>query len=346
MRLSSRSRPLIPSFTLYGEPAEPVRELLHIEDIQSRSRGHDWDIQPHLHHGLYQVVWICEGSARVALESGREEVSGPVAVIVPPGTVHGFRFAPETQGRVLTLGGHFLVEGELDTAGQALRELFAGPRVLCFERDDPAAGRLDALLRELGAEFITPGMAGTPPLRWLSLAVVWHLAQAGARLQARGAGGPLVHHQALFTRFVLQVEARYLEHWPVARYAAQLGVSTPRLNRLTRAECGQSALDLIHERLTREACRLLLYTTEPVTGVAGSLGFDDPAYFCRFIKRRTGLSPSRYREAHATTSVSVSTSTTGSGRDTQEGDQAPKKGLLKELRTISTKGFLFQNSYV
>jgi hypothetical protein len=36
----------------------------------------------------------------------------------------------------------------------------------------------------------------------------------------------------------------------------------------------------------------------------------------------------------------------GSGSDTQEGDQAPKKGLLKELSTISTKGFLFQNSYV
>jgi AraC family transcriptional activator of pobA len=299
MSLSSLSRPLIPSFTLYGEPAEPVHELLHIEEIQSRSRGHDWDIQPHLHHGLYQVVWIREGSARVALDTDRQEVSGPVAVIVPPGIVHGFRFAPETQGRVLTLGGHFLVEGELDTAGQALRELFAGPRVLCFEQDDPAAGRLDALLCELAAEFITPGMAGTPPLRWLSLAVVWHLAKAGVRLQARGEGGPLAHHQALFTRFVLQVEARYLEHWPVARYAAQLGVSIPRLNRLIRVESGNSALALIHERLTREACRLLLYTTEPVTGVALSLGFEDPAYFCRFIKRRTGLSPSRYREAHA-----------------------------------------------
>ena len=88
---------------------------------------------------------------------------------------------------------------------------------------------------------------------WLSLAVVWHLAKAGVRLQARGEGGPLAHHQALFTRFVLQVEARYLEHWPVARYAAQLGVSIPRLNRLIRVESGNSALALIHERLTQKS---------------------------------------------------------------------------------------------
>lgn len=301
MRVRSRfvaPKPLIPSFTLYGEAAEPVRELLHIEEIQSRSRIHDWEIQPHLHHGLYQVVWITEGTASVALDAGREEVTGPVAVIIPPGTVHGFRFAPETQGRVLTLGGHFLVEGELETVGKALRELFAGPRVLRFDAEDPTAGRLDALLRELNAEFMSPGMAGSPPLGWLSQTIVWHLAQAGARLQALGEGSPVAVHQALFTRFVLQVEAHYLEHWPVARYASQLGVSTPRLNRLTRAECGGSALDVIHERLTREACRLLLYTTEPVTGIAASLGFDDPAYFCRFVKRRTGLSPSRYRQSH------------------------------------------------
>lgn len=291
-------KPLIPSFALYGETAEPARELLHIEEIQSRSRIHDWEIQPHLHQGLYQVLWIIEGSARAALDTGREDVFGPAAVIIPPGTVHGFRFAPETQGRVLTLGGHFLVEGELETVGKALRELFAGPRILRFAGDDPAAGRLDALLRELSTEFMAPGMAGTPPLRWLSQAIVWHLAQASVRLKALGEGGPVARHQALFTRFVLLVEAHYLEHWPVARYATHLGVSTPRLNRLTRAECGSGALDVIHARLTREVCRLLLYTTEPVAAIAASLGFDDPAYFCRFVKRRTGLSPSRYRQSH------------------------------------------------
>ena len=57
------------------------------------------------------------------------------------------------------------------------------------------------------------------------------------------------------------------------------------------------ALDMIHERVTREACRQLLYTSEPVTTVAAGLGFEDPAYFCRFIKRRTGLSPSLYRHS-------------------------------------------------
>ena len=75
-------------------------------------------------------------------------------------------------------------------------------------------------------------------------------------------------------------------------------MSTPRLNRLVRTERGVSALELVHERLTREACRRLIYIAAPAARLASELGFEDPAYFSRFFKRRTGLSPQSYRAAH------------------------------------------------
>jgi AraC family transcriptional activator of pobA len=81
----------------------------------------------------------------------------------------------------------------------------------------------------------------------------------------------------------------------VARYADRLGLAPVRLNRLTRAETGQAALDLVHKRLAREACRRLTYNATPISKLAYELGFEDPAYFCRFFKRRTGRSPRDYR---------------------------------------------------
>jgi len=285
----------VPTFALYGEPPAAGQELLHVEEVQSRSRLYHWEIDTHVHQGLYQVVWIARGEAEVVLDGPRHSVDGPAAVVVPPGVVHGFRFAPETDGLVLTLSPRFLVEGELQAAGEAFRELFAAPGTVRFDSAESAA-RLDALLRALAAEFAAPGATETPVVGWLARSVVWRLAQV-AQDRAQGEEREYRHH-ALFTRFLLLVESHFLEHWTLERYASRLGLSTARLNRLVRAEAGRSALDVVHERLTREACRRLVYIVAPAASLAADLGFEDPAYFSRFFKRRTGMTPLQWRQAH------------------------------------------------
>lgn len=286
----------IPRFALYGEPDTPGEELLHIEDVQSRSRRYHWDIDAHVHQGLYQILWVVRGWAEVRLDEWRERVAGPVAIVVPPGVVHGFRFEPETDGRVLTLSPRFLVEGEFEDIGKAFSDLFSAPGILHFSPDDVEAQRLNVQLAELSAEFALPGAAEAPVLRWLARAVVWRLARASA--QGQREGGESRAHQALFMRFLLLVEQHFLAHWPIGRYASRLGLSPQRLNRLVRAERGCTALELVHERLTREACRRLVYIVAPAASLALELGFDDPAYFSRFFKRRTGMSPQQWRRAH------------------------------------------------
>lgn len=292
-----RKAQVIPSFALYGESVTSAQDLLHIEEVQSRSQLYQWEIEPHVHHGLYQVLWLQQGTADVLLDERREAVRGPTAIVVPPGVVHGFRFAPATDGLVLTLSARFLEAGEFQAVGEAFRNLFAAPGLLPFELAQVTAVRLNALFRELLAEFLLPGSDGSPVPVWLARSLVWRLAQASARgqqAQDKRAYG----HQALFTRFLLLVEQNFLAHWPLERYASRLGLSTPRLNRLVRGQRGVSALELVHERLTREACRRLIYIAAPAARLAAELGFDDPAYFSRFFKRRMGVSPQSYRAAH------------------------------------------------
>ncbi len=160
-----------------------------------------------------------------------------------------------------------------------------------------SAGSLefDALMRALAAEFATPGGGASPIPLWLARAVVWRLAQARAQ-SGRAEGTRGRRHQALFARFLLLVEEHYLDRWPLERYARALGLSCQRLNRLARSENGLSALEIVHERLTREACRRLYYIAAPAETLARELGFEDPTYFTKFFKRRTGLTPHRWRE--------------------------------------------------
>lgn len=286
----------IPRFTLFGETGGAADDLLHVETLASRSRQYHGEISAHVHTGHHQLLWLRQGEVTLALDESRSVQQAPVALVVPPGVVHAFRFAAGSDGHVLTLHPRALVEAEPDAA--ALQALFNRPRQLPLRADDPATARLDGLFRQLQTEADAPGPAGGPVPLWLARAVVWLLARAATlhdRHDALPAGA--ARQAALHTRFLSLVEAHHLAHWPVQRYARQLGASTDRLNRVTQAHAGRSALQLVHERLLREACRRLAYLPVPVSQLAFELGFDDPAYFTRFFKRHTGQSPGAWRAA-------------------------------------------------
>lgn len=289
----------LPSFALYGESGAPNPSILHIEAIHSRSRLYNWEIDAHVHQGLHQVLWLRRGHVDAVLDDSRVACDGPVALVIPPGVAHAFRFAPHTDGFVLTVNAGLMAEGDAAGAGQALQTLFAQPRTLQLTEDAPEARRLQALLDALLAENEASDAADGPVPLWLTRAVVWRLAQLAQRDEAHATRKAGAGQQSLYTRWVVLMEAHYLAHWPVSRYAERLGLSTERLNRMVRAETGLNAQALLHARLVREASRRLVHVVAPVSKLAFELGFDDPAYFCRFFKRHAGVSPREYRQRTA-----------------------------------------------
>lgn len=286
-----RSRRRLPAFALYGEAARPGLPLLHVEAIQTRSRLYDWEIDSHLHQGLHQVVWLQRGPVRSLLDESRADSQGPLAITLPPGVAHAFRFSAASDGHVLTFDARALAEGDQPGLAEALSRLFAAPRRLAVPQ--PEAARLHALFAALLAEH--ESAQPQPVTLWLARSVLWRLAEMAHRADGAAQRGRPHAVPSLYTRWVALMETHYREHWPVTRYAARLGLSAERLNRLVRAETGHNAQALLHARLVREAGRRLVHIAAPVSTIAFELGFDDPAYFCRFFKRHTGSAPRDYR---------------------------------------------------
>jgi AraC family transcriptional activator of pobA len=286
----------VPAFALYGETGAPDAQLLHIEPIAVRSARYRWEIGAHRHQGLCQAVWLDAGAVRVSIDEQLQTLAAPACVVLPPNVVHAFRFAPGTQGWVLTFSPRQLLEGESGAAAEPLETLFERPVLAALGTGDAAVDRQAAVWRALGAEF-DAAPSGSPAVTWLARTVVWQLGQTVRTLRA--APMAATRHPALYTRFVRLVEQHHAAHWPVSRYAQALGLSTERLNRLTRAEAARTALQVVHERLLREAQRQLLYTRAPVSKIAFDLGFEDPAYFTRFFKRGAGETPLAWRARQA-----------------------------------------------
>jgi AraC family transcriptional activator of pobA len=288
----------IPSFSLYGETptAAAQTDVVHIEDIQSRSRKYLWRIGTHRHTLLSQCVFVTAGPVTVTLDDTRAALAGPAVMIIPAGTVHSFRFRADTLGLVLTIDLARVLSMAAAVHQWPIETLFSMPRAIDLHADPQLALRAAQLLERLAHEFAQPDSWAAPVGSWLACCVLWILAHGTT---AHGGGEIHGGHDAeRLRRFRHLIEAHYLQHWPVQRYARQLPLSETSLNRLCRRLAGVTAFDLIQQRLALEARRRLVYAASSVGGIAGELGFKDPAYFSRFFRRHSGVSPVEFRRRH------------------------------------------------
>jgi AraC family transcriptional regulator, transcriptional activator of pobA len=294
-----RTRKNVPSFSLYGEqPTSPVGpDMVHIEDIPSRSGKYLGQIGSHRHLTLYQCIMVTAGPATVMIEDTQSTFDGPIAVIVPAGTIHGFRFRAETRGFVLTVDLAKLATITAPAHLAPIESLFATARTIDLRLCTGLSLRISSLLECLLHEFRQPERLAETVTGWLTCSVLRTVA-----VGATTAAASELHSSAdlrLLREFRLLVERHYSAHWAIERYARELAVSETSLNRLCRRLTGNTGFDLLQQRLALEARRRLLYAVESVSTIAIDLGFTDSAYFSRFFRRHSGVAPAEFRRRHA-----------------------------------------------
>lgn len=270
----------IPTYALYGETDSDRRQdWLHWETIQARSRLHDYRIAPHRHEQFFQLLHLTAGQGEVTLDGERFELPPESVVVVSAGTVHGYSFSTDVRGLVVTL-----MERDLEALGlprpdpmvirSNSRDIAMALERLTVEADRPGAGHDVAMRAHLMLLLVALRRAGTQ--------------NASERLEADRA-------RQLTLVFRDQVEQRFRHTRRVADYANAVGISQTHLNRVCRQVLGRSALAVIEQRIALEARRQLLFSTLSVKQIGAELGYDDPAYFTRFVTRIFGTAPSRLR---------------------------------------------------
>lgn len=284
----------LPTYALYGEHGRTqATDWLHCETIRERSQRHEWEIKPHRHELLFQILHIRRGSAEVLIDAESQALEGPCVMTVAPLVPHGFRFAPDIDGTVVTVLERHLAQ--LLSGAGALASRVMQSRCLVFAEGDASALAAERAVMALRAEFF-----GTAPWRDLALdaALLALAVELGRALPAASEATPATGERALVhvRRLRALVEARFREQPGLGGLAAEIGITPTQLNRACHQVLGHSALGVLHARLMLEAQRDLAYTTLSVKQIALGLGFADAAYFTRFFVREAGMTPTAWRE--------------------------------------------------
>jgi AraC family transcriptional activator of pobA len=273
----------VQNYSLFGESTH-LPDVLHCETIADRSVLHDWELAPHRHARLHQVLLVEKGGGSVTLDGKAHLLKQGSVVNVPPNHVHSFRFEKNTRGWVTTI------------ADELMDELLVGVGTKRSDINQATVLQSDVFMantvQQIWLEFSSQEKARALMLRGLSGVL---LAWVARQLAAASIGDAQAKDSVLVQRFKTLIEQNFASHWTVSQYAKALSISPTHLSRLTRAANGMSALRMIEARLMREARRNLAYTNLSISSIAYTLGFSDPAYFSRVFTRDAGISPKAFR---------------------------------------------------
>ena len=287
----------IPLYSLYGEKTaiEDI-EFVHVEAIASRSKLYDWEISPHTHQSLLQIMVIAHGNIDMALDGERSVLSGPCLILLPAGSVHGFTFEPDTEGRIISVASSFLERDSHAGEREILDAVLHQSTVLSFHKSPGHFQVMQNLTHQLYQEFRYPqlgrAMIFDALLRTLLVLIRRQLSLKQQHQTLYG------QQRILFNHYRSLIEDHYKASWTISEYAGHMCITESKLNRICRMFTEQSAFEVLQDRVLLEAQRHLIYTAAPLSEIAYDLGFNDSAYFCRYFKKRTGMTPKNFRRDH------------------------------------------------
>lgn len=102
----------------------------------------------------------------------------------------------------------------------------------------------------------------------------------------------------LLRQFKILVEKNYRTHHKVSDYANLLNKSPKTISNQFRILGQISPSMMIHNRITIEAKRYLLYSPLSIKEIANNLGFENPSSFSHHFKKQTGLAPKQFKVIH------------------------------------------------
>jgi AraC family transcriptional activator of pobA len=286
MSISKKTVPLIPlkdfgssPFLEHGIFVEAFEDCVSVRHRRMEVHRHD-----------YVELFFLQGPGSVLIDFENRSLSGRCLVAIGPGRVHAWQ-ATKMTGLYIAFTQEFFDGAALPPS--ALFDypfLFGGELSAVIHLQPKQGTQAQGLFRDIHCEFEKHEKLAVEMIRHQLRLLMVHL----SRLYAATSPAPFAA-VGLVRRFRQAVERSFRASTSVRDYARDVGVTTSHLNEALRLETGLTAGDLIRARLLLEAKRLLLHSELTMAEIGYELGFEDPSYFSRFIRRELKTSPAEFR---------------------------------------------------
>lgn len=273
--------------TKYGD--ELLIDLIRLESLEKY-------ITEGCPHSLtyYDITLINKGKGSLSIDHFDFSVQPGKVLFSSPGQIRNWKTSSVPEGFVLIFEEEFLSLFMNDAL--FIRELSyfnttTSPPELKLSNDDNT--HLLRLMENIKEEIETFKQNDKYILQALLYQILVWLDRKYAANHTRKKNSPL---NLYIRNFILLVNKEFWNQQNVTFYAESLNITAGHLNDLCKKHLGISAKKYIINRTITEAKRFLKYSNLSVNEIANELNYDDPSYFVRLFKSRTGITPAGYKK--------------------------------------------------
>ncbi len=255
---------------------------------------------PH-RHAFFQIVLFTEGGGTHSIDFEKFDVIPHQVYAMGPGQIHTWEFEPDTEGYILNFNESFftaICHNPNFVQEFPLFNAVSGTPVNILEAE--CCGEVHALMERMLKEFRSDGDFKQDMLRGMLMQLLVMLSRQLPRVSQPGISR---HQLSVLRNFERLIEEHFREKRLPRDYAEMLFITPNHLNALVNSVIGKPAGELIRDRVVLEAKRLLVNSDFNISQIADALHFEDNAYFTRFFKKYTGLSPEVFRQEYTKTAA-------------------------------------------
>lgn len=241
------------------------------------------------HRHDHEELWIItHGNPEYTVDFVSETLEAPVIVYVAQGKVHSFVPDHQTRGWLIRYRNDFIPQSRFNFYSGFIE------KVQYPLSHDYCSTTLHALC-EIMLRESTEHNPDYQVLRHLLSAILAKL-EKDAHTEYLGESGTANTRLITFNNFLKILENNFHRPEGADFYAEKLNMTARNLNLITQASFGKTATDIIETRKLIEARRLLLNTEKSVSEIGFELGYNEKSYFTRVFKKKTGITPTGFRE--------------------------------------------------
>jgi AraC family transcriptional regulator, transcriptional activator of pobA len=249
---------------------------------------------PH-RHSYYEILFVEEGQGFHEIDFRSYNIQGPSLHFLSPGQVHLLTFSSSFQGYIIAFSEDFY--SFYNPANQPLSQLnFFQPTLKqpIIQLSDVEKKYFHNILENMAADHLSGETDQVFLGKYLGLMLQKSAVLSQKQSQTTNTSSNAVPE--LIGRFQEMVEKHFLKKHEVQQYASDLAVSPDYLSKVTKKYLGVPSQEYILDKLLLEAKRLLVFTSLSSKEIAYHINIEDPSYFSRIFKKKTGLTPNEYRE--------------------------------------------------